>query len=116
MSLCAPSINNDQKISTIGQYIRSRLICNVHEPSQAPDAQFFGWELAPRLEPHRLRRKLLQLVVNEALFVGSGLIALAVFFILGPRPTTAWWIAGIEVLALAVLAVEIVRYADIRRR
>jgi hypothetical protein len=110
-------ITNDQKISSIGRYIRSVLIRNLREASQEPGAQFFGWEFTPQIEQQRLWRKLIQLAVNEALFVGSGLVALIAFFLLATSPAAMTkWIAGIEVVLLAVLAVEIGRYADVRSR
>jgi hypothetical protein len=108
-------INNDQKISSIGRYIRSVLIRNLQEATREPDARFFAWEFAPLIEQQRLGRKLIQLAVNEALFVGSGLVALIAFFLLvAPIAATVWWIAGIELLLLGILAVQIGRYADIR--
>ncbi|MFN8501581.1 hypothetical protein [Kouleothrix sp.] len=108
-------LNNDRKISSIGRYIRSALLRNLRAATQAPDAQFFGWELTPQIEPGRLWRKILQLAVNIALFVGSGLVALAAFFLLSPAPPRiAWWVAGADVVMLVLLLLEIVRDADIR--
>jgi hypothetical protein len=110
-------ITNDQKISSIGRYIRSVLLLKLREASQEPGAQFFGWEFTPRIEQQRLWRKLIQLVVNEALFVGSCLVALIAYFQLATAPAAlAGWIAGVEVVLLLVLAFEIGRSADIRRR
>jgi hypothetical protein len=110
-------INNDLKISSIGRYIRSVLIQRLQEATQEPSARFFAWEFAPLIEPQRLWRKLIQLVVNEALFVGSGLVALIAFFLLATNPAAMTkWIAGIELVLLVVLAFEIGRSADIRLR
>jgi hypothetical protein len=108
------NLNNDQKISSIGQYIRRVLIRNVRKASQEVDAQFFGWEMTPGIEQQRSWRKPIQFAVNEALFVGSGLVAMIVFFVITTPLSATWWLAGFEIILLSVLAIEIGRYADIR--
>lgn len=68
---------NDQKISAIGQYIHGPLSNKLAQVSRASHPEFiFHWETIHRLDPHRLRHKIEQLVIDELTFVISGLTAL----------------------------------------
>ena len=80
-----------------------------------PTRSSFGWEMTPRIEPQRLWRKIIQLAVNEALFVGSGSVAMIMFFVITTPSSTTWWLVGIGTILLAVL-IKIGRSADIRTR
>jgi hypothetical protein len=108
---------NDEKISSIGSYIRGslskRLAGLVPGTTQA---DLFGWEEIHRKDPHRLRRKFEQLIVDELIFVVSGYGALIAFFYLVPNAILIAKIAAvIEVIFLGILALEIIIYADLRK-
>jgi hypothetical protein len=107
-------LSNDRKISDIGRYIRVVLAKRLGKLNNGQQ-HLFEWELVYKVEPRRLQHKVLQLIVHEALFVGSGFIAILTFL-----RTTSWvdnatyWIAGLEMFALLVLAIELGIYADLR--
>jgi hypothetical protein len=106
---------NDEKISAIGRYIRYKLVDKVKEHTGYEDLEtLFGWEFIHRNDPHRLRRKIQQLIVDEITFVASGIVALGAFWFLVPKPplgvTILLWV---ELLLLIVLAVETFIYADL---
>lgn len=108
-------IVNDEKISAIGRYIRYKLVDRVQQLTSYDDPQtLFGWEIAHRDDPHRKRRKVQQLIVDEITFVLSGAIALIAFWVLVPNPPVGVTILSwVELLLLGVLGVEMVIYADL---
>ncbi|MEH2144707.1 hypothetical protein [Nostoc sp.] len=106
---------NDEKISSIGKYIRYKLVDKVKEHTGYMDLEtLFGWEIAHRNDKHRKRRKVQQLIVDEITFVFSGMIALSAFWFLVPQPPLAVTILSwVELLLLIVLGVEMLIYADL---
>ena len=108
---------NDEKVSAIGRYIRSKLIDKVKELTGHNDLEtLFGWEIAHRDDKHRQRRKIQQLIVDEITFVVSGTIALIAFWCLVPNPPTGIAILSwVELLLLVVLGVETFIYADLAK-
>ncbi|MBG1261363.1 hypothetical protein [Nostoc commune] len=108
-------IVNDEKISSIGKYIRYKLVNKVKEHTGYTDLEtLFGWEIAHRNDKHRKRRKVQQLIVDEITFVFSGIIALLVFWFLVSQPPLAVTILSwVELLLLIVLGVEMLVYADL---
>jgi len=106
---------NDEKISAIGRYIRYKLVDKVKEHTGYTDVEtLFGWEIAHRDDKHRKRRKLQQLIVDEITFVFSGVIALAAFWFLVPKPPLGVTILSwLELLLLIALGVETFIYADL---
>jgi hypothetical protein len=63
------------------------LVDKVKEHTGYEDLEtLFGWEIAHREDRHRKRRKIQQLIVDEITFVFSGVIALAAFWFLVPKP------------------------------
>jgi hypothetical protein len=108
---------NDEKISAIGRYIRYKLVDKVKEHTGYEDLEtLFGWEIAHRDDPHRKRRKIQQLIVDEITFVASGLIALSAFWFLVPNPPIGVTILSwAELLLLIVLGIETIIYADLRK-
>jgi hypothetical protein len=108
---------NDEKISAIGRYIRYKLIDKVKEHTSYTDLDtLFGWEIAHRDDPHRKRRKIEQLIVDEITFVLSGVVALTAFWILVPTPSLGVTIlCGAELLFLIILGIEILIYADLAK-
>lgn len=106
---------NDEKISAIGRYIRHGLVEKVKESCGKVDFEAtFGWEIAHRSDKHRKRRKIQQLIVDEVAFVASGVVSLAAFWCLVPKPIAAVIIlTGIELLMLVALGIEMFIYADL---
>jgi hypothetical protein len=106
---------NDEKISAIGRYIRYKLVDKVKEHTGYTNMEtLFGWEIAHRDDKHRKRRKIQQLIVDEITFVVSGVIALAAFWFLVPKPPIGVTILSwVELLLLIVLGVETFIYADL---
>lgn len=110
---------NDQKISAIGQYIRSELSTKVSHQLSAtsiPVADIFGWELFhTKNNPitHGLR-KFQQLLIDEITFVGSGILGLIIFHKYLAAETSIvtkiWWI---ELIFLILLGLQILIYAVI---
>jgi hypothetical protein len=105
---------NDEKISAIGKYIRQKLVNRVKEYVDCDELEtLFGWEVAHRTDPHRKRRKIQQLIVDEITFVVSGITALSTFWFLVPSsPIGVTIMAWVELLLLVALGVEIFIYAD----
>ena len=106
---------NDEKISSIGRYIRYKLVDKVKEHTGYGDLEtLFGWEIAHRSDRHRMRRKIQQLVVDEITFVASGMIALGAFWFLAANPPVGVTILSwVELLLLIALGVETFIYADL---
>lgn len=104
---------NDEKISSIGKYIRSGLAEKVRARVQWHEEDpLFGWEVAHRSDHARVRRKVQQWFVDELTFVVSGYIALFAFFASSPTTTLLKALCAVEGVLLLVLAIEIYRYAD----
>jgi hypothetical protein len=110
-------IVNDEKISSMGRYIRHTLVDKLKEHTGYSDLNtLFGWEIAHRDDKHRKRRKIQQLIVDEITFVISGTIALISFWFLVPKPPLGVSVLSwVELLLLIVLAVEMFIYADLAK-
>lgn len=115
---------NDQKITAIGRYIRDTLVEKIAGQTGKTDQgdkeveSIFGWEIDHRNDQHRQRRKVEQLLVDEIAFVLSGLIALITFYKLRSVdlvPVDIQVLAGIELVLLIILGVEIFIYADLAK-
>jgi len=108
---------NDEKISSIGRYIRYTLVDKVKEHTRHEDLEtLFGWEIAHRSDKHRRRRKIQQLIVDEITFVVSGLIALAAFwFLVANPPIGVIILSWAELILLIALGVETFIYADLAK-
>lgn len=110
-------LSNDYKITALGAYMRGRLTRHIRAVMGDPDQALLEWEHMYKLEPRRLERKLLQLFVNEALFAGSGVAAILVYLTQAASIAPALrWLAGVQLWAMLVLAVEIIINADFRLR
>lgn len=108
---------NDEKISSIGRYIRYTLVDKAKEHTSHEDlSTLFGWEIAHRSDKHRRRRKVQQLIVDEITFVVSGLIALATFWYLVTNPPIGVIVLSwAELILLIALGVETFIYADLAK-
>jgi hypothetical protein len=108
---------NDEKISSMGRYIRHTLVNKLKEHTGYTDLDtLFGWEIAHRDDDRRIRRKIEQLIIDEITFVISGTIALISFWCLVPKPPLSVSILSwVELLLLIVLGVETFIYADLAK-
>ncbi|MES9541459.1 hypothetical protein [Actinomadura sp. NPDC000600] len=105
---------NDEKISAIGRYVRTDLSPRLAALVNGLDTPF-GWEVAHRDDRRRKSRKLLQFAVDQLLFFIAPMAALVVYWCEGPVRAPVLTVSLVEVVALVVLAVEIARYADLRK-
>ena len=109
---------NDEKITAIGRYVRYDLEKRVAAliGGSADEKYLFGWETAHRDDPRRKRRKYTQLFIDQVTFVISGLVALAVFWLLAPTVSIfVVVLSTIEAILLIVLGLRIADYADLAK-
>jgi hypothetical protein len=102
---------NDVKVSAIGQYIRTELTPRL-AAIVADDEAVFGWERAHRADDRRVSRKALQLAIEFMMFVVAPFVGLVIYWLNhGPHPGLLV-VSIVEAVAVVVLAVQIVLYAD----
>ena len=85
-------VANDEKITTIGDYVRNELTSNFSNALKELDPQeqmsiklaelIFGWEYFHKDDKYKAERKVTQFFVNLLTFVFSGAVALIIFLIL----------------------------------
>ncbi|WP_181785283.1 hypothetical protein [Streptomyces phytophilus] len=102
---------NDEKISAIGRYIRTDLGPRLSALAGEPES-LFGWETAHRRDTRRAQRKVIQCAVDLTAFAAVPLAALTVFWGYGAGAAVPLVISLLEVVAVAVLAVQITLYVD----
>jgi hypothetical protein len=106
---------NDEKISAIGRYIRYTLSDKIREAAQSNDQNIFGWEIAHRSDEKRISRKIIQLIVDEFVFVLPGFVAILMFWVNAPAILLSLrWVAGLEGILLVILGILIFSYADLK--
>jgi hypothetical protein len=104
---------NDEKISALGRYVRNNLAQRVGGSISVATEEIFGWERITSGDKGRLWRKIVQFVVNEALFVGSGFVALSTYLTTERNiPGLFWIVTLVEMVFLGVLAFAIAVYAE----
>ncbi|AUY50279.1 hypothetical protein [Streptomyces sp. CB01881] len=104
---------NDHKISSIGRYIRGDLAPRLAAVLPG-DTTVFGWEASHLRDERRTSRKYLQLASNLLVFCLSSATAIVLFW---AHDGNAGWLTAASVAefaGLAVLASQVVRYADLR--
>lgn len=109
---------NDQKISSIGQYIRLELSEKIETLIQAEPRTLLGWETGHRNDEYRLSRKYTQLAVDLITFCLAGIISLLLFISLTNDLINDWRILCIcllEALCLIYLSYWIIIYADLKK-
>jgi len=108
---------NDEKISALARYIRTDLTNRMRLLSPELQTTILNWERNSAQDKRRLRRKILQFVINESLFVGAGVAAMLAYFSSGAAVSPlALWVATLESIFLIVLAIEIVVYAEFKAK
>lgn len=105
-------IMNDEKISTLGTYIRQQLEPQIKQLIQISNRDLFGWEYGHLNTKWRNQRKIFQLFVNLLTFCLSGLAALAVFwFKAAPLSLLMQSLIVTGCILLLILAIWLVLYA-----
>ncbi|MEU5869588.1 hypothetical protein ABZ815_51085 [Nonomuraea sp. NPDC047529] len=107
-------LHNDHLITEIGRYVRDRLGPRLHGlVDGVSDLPMFEWETEHRTDRRRISRRWLQLAVNLASFCLPPLAALIVVWAAGPHAPAVLALSTLEASALAVLAFQITRYAEL---
>lgn len=104
---------NDIKVTQIGDYLRTELGPALAELTAGLTVPVFGWEQPGHGDPHRRRRKSVQLAADLTAFCGLPLVALAVLGHLVPRSLPVALVVAVELGMLGVLAAEIIRAAEV---
>ncbi|MFD3874211.1 hypothetical protein, partial [Streptomyces sp. NPDC058623] len=102
---------NDEKISAIGRYVRTRIAPHFATVSEGGQ-EAFGWEAAHRDDPRRRSRKRLQLAVDLLCFCAPTIGAVTVYWSAGSTSPVLVAVSVAEMLATVLLAWQIMAYAD----
>jgi hypothetical protein len=105
---------NDEKISAIGRYVHQDLGPRLADLAPGRP-RVFGWETAHRDDRRRISRKRLQLAADLLLFSVAPIADLIVYWCSEPVRAVLMTVSVAEVALVAVLAVQIVLYADLHR-
>lgn len=104
---------NDEKITSIGRYIRAELGPRLGVVTNA-EAGLLQWEHAHRGDGRRKSRKYFQLAVDLTTFCMPAVAAVIVFYINGPVSPALLWISIVELLSITGLGLQIIRYAEFK--
>lgn len=106
---------NDEKISALGQYIRIELAEKVKEKTGVLETEsIFSWESYRRGTRGRKIRKIEQFIINQITFFIPGIVALLAFnYLVKNALCEIKILAGVELVLLLILAIEIYNYADL---
>ncbi|MEV7168898.1 hypothetical protein AB0O18_04315 [Streptomyces sp. NPDC093224] len=102
---------NDEKISSIGCYVRDRLGPRLGELSAAPGAAF-GWETYHRADASRTSRKRIQTAVDLLTYLALPMVCVCAFWCSTAAQTLPVIVSLAQTLALAVLGWQFLRYAE----
>ena len=105
-------IVNDEKISSIGKYIRQKLEKRIQREANLSETVLFGWEMEHRTDKKRFQRKILQCMIDEIAFCLSGIFSVIAYIALDV-PSSYMIIVGlVEIFLLLGLGIQLVLYAD----
>ena len=111
-------LGNDEKISAIGKYIRTVLIPKINSSDNSGNYLLAdNWEEFLRNDRLRRQRKLFQLFIDLSIFCISGVISIISFFVL--HSSCSWYFiltAIFESLIILFLAIQFIKYSDIRNK
>ncbi|NAS23922.1 hypothetical protein GT755_19785 [Herbidospora sp. NEAU-GS84] len=108
--LCA-----DHMVTMIGRYIREDLTPRLTAAADLDGSALFGWENDHQRDTRRRSRKWLQLTVNLLAFCLPSLTGLIVVWIAGQPSPLLIAASLVELVIIAVLAVQMCVYADLPR-
>lgn len=109
-------LSNDEKITSIGNYIKNVLIPKI---DASPEDNLLSlkenWENFIKKDPKRISRKRFQLFVDLSIYCISGIVSIIAFYILHTQFSIFMYIISIlEIILLTYLAIQFVRYSDIK--
>lgn len=78
-------IDNDEKVSQIGKYIRKELTPKIKEFLDTDDSMIFGWESYHRSDHKRITRKTLQVTIDVITFVLPAVVSIYAYYTLNPE-------------------------------
>lgn len=112
-------ISNDEKVSSIGKYLRtnySRRVALFLKNSEIT-SDFLGWEFFHRSDKRRVGRKILQFAVDSITFVAPGAISLFLYIDNKNHSIDNLFVSILvtECIILVSTLVKIFRYADFVR-
>ncbi|MBD2329937.1 hypothetical protein [Alkalinema sp. FACHB-956] len=113
---------NDDKISCLGNYFKKKLADSIQTELQGSqlqedelrDESLFAWEEFNRTSKRRIRRKIVQLLIDEIAFVVPGILSVITFSRLGGTTidSLVQALCWVELLIVILLGVEIFIYAE----
>lgn len=106
---------NDEKISSIGRYIRTDLSLRLSTATNS-DHPLFGWESSHRTDRRRRSRKIIQLAVDLIVFCIPAITGIAVRISRGDVSVLAAAVMTAEITLVLILAFQIVANADLSQR
>jgi hypothetical protein len=105
-------LTNDRKVSSIRRYIGTELVVTL-SGGAAAHRGLLGWEVWHRHDPHRRRRKIIQLFIDLTTFCVAGGGAVVTYWMVAPAvPPLLIVVGGVEMLGLCLLGAEIIRDAE----
>ncbi|MFD8795271.1 hypothetical protein [Streptomyces vinaceus] len=102
---------NDEKISSIGCYVRDQLGPRLGELTAARNT-VFGWEIYHRDDASRTTRKRLQTAVDLLTYLALPVICMAAFWRSPAAQPLLVMVSLAQTLALVVLGWQFLRYAE----
>lgn len=109
---------NDEKITSIREYIQNNLTYCINKLLESNDSTIFAWENFHRKDKNRMWRKIFQLLANELLYCISGLFSVFLFF--HYSQTTLFVVSKVsilgifEIILLIIIGVKIFLCSDIK--
>jgi hypothetical protein len=106
---------NDEKISSIGKYIRIKLDERIRQQINSSERVLLGWEVEHRSDKRRIQRKIFQWFVDEMAFCFSGMGSIFAYLFISPPQPTILIICSFEIILLLGLGIEFIIYADFKQ-
>jgi len=103
---------NDHMITAIGRYLREELGDRLSSTLHVDDV-LLAWEQNHTGDNRRRQRKLIQLGVDLTAFTVPSLVAVIVFWAMGPGSVWLVLLSLVELAAVGVLAWQMVVYAEL---
>ena len=106
---------NDEKISSIGKYLRAKLNEKIRQNMDLSERVLLGWELEHRSDMRRVQRKIIQCLVDVFAFTLPGILSIAIYLYLDQPHWLLKIIGMLEVFLLVGLGFEFIVYADFKK-
>lgn len=109
---------NDEKISSIGGYLKKDLIPKISEYGKSENLTLeSNWEVYLKKSESRKQRKWIQLFVDLSIFCISGFLSIIALYILRDKLSIFYKILlGFEIILLIFLASQFIKYAEIKKK